>query len=136
MFGANGLGGLMRKFALAAAAIISLTSCATTTSHPASKNRDLITADEIANSNASNAYEAIERLRPAFLRTRGSQSLQNTAPPSAMVYLDGMRYGPVTSLAQIPAMGVISIQYMSALEASQRFGLGNEGGAILVATKH
>lgn len=125
----------MRHFALVAAALISL-GCASKPGHVAPQNRNLITVDEIASSNAGNAYEVIERLRPAFLRTRGAQSFGNAPPPSPLVYLDGMRYGPLASLTQIPAMGVVSIQYLSALDASQRFGLGNEGGAILVVTKH
>ena len=126
----------MRTLAIVTAALISTAACASNTPRSAPSNRNLITADEIAKSNASTAYDAIERLRPAFLRTRGAQSLQNPTPVAPLVYLDGMRYGGVAALAQIPAMGIISIQYLSALDASQRFGLGNEGGAILVSTKH
>jgi hypothetical protein len=126
----------MRNFVLVVAALASLACGASKGSRVAPTNRNLITADEIERSNASTAYEIVERLRPAFLRTRGSQSIQNPTPLSPIVYLDGMRYGQVASLAQIPAIGVISIQYMNAVDASQRFGLGNEGGAILVSTKH
>ena len=125
----------MRNFVIVGAALISL-ACANKGPRVTPPDRNLITADEIARSNGSTAYEVIERLRPAFLRTRGSQSIQNPVPLSPIVYVDGMRYGAVGTLAQIPAMGIVSIQYMSAVDASQRFGLGNEGGAILVATKH
>ena len=125
----------MRNFVLVVAALVSL-ACGSKAPRVPAPDRNLITADEIAKSNGSTAYEVVERLRPAFLRTRGSQSIQNPTPLSPIVYLDGMRYGPVSSLAQIPAMGIVSIQYMNAVDASQRFGLGNEGGAILVATKH
>ncbi len=125
----------MRNVVLVVAALVSL-ACASKAGRIVPPNRNVITADEIAKSNASSAYEIIERLRPAFLRTRGSQSIQNPAPVSPVVYLDGMRFGPVSSLAQIPAIGVVSIQYLNAIDASQRFGLGNEGGAILVSTKH
>jgi hypothetical protein len=126
----------MRKSAIVAAALISLAACGGKPAHVAPQSRNLITADEIANSNASNAYEVVERLRPTFLRTRGPQSIQNPEPVTPMVYVDGMRYGSLRSLMQVPAMGIISIQYLSALDASQRFGLGNEGGAILITTKH
>lgn len=126
----------MRNFAIVAAALVSLAACGGKTGHVAPQNRNLITADEIAKSNASNAYEAVERLRPAFLRTRGPQSIQNPEPVTPVIYVDGMRFGALHSLAQVPALGILSIQYLSALDASQRFGLGNEGGAILVTTKH
>jgi hypothetical protein len=125
----------MRNFVLVVAALASL-ACVNKAPGAPTPNRNLITADEIAKSNGSTAYEVIQRLRPAFLRTRGSQSIQNPAPLSPIVYLDGMRFGPVSSLAQIPALGIMTIEYMNAVDASQRFGLGNEGGAILVATKH
>ena len=126
----------MRRFVIVAAALVSLAACGAKTGHVAPQNRNLITADEIAKSNASNAYEAVERLRPAFLRTRGPQSIQNPEPVTPMIYVDGMRFGTLQSLTQVPALGIISIQYLSAIDASQRFGLGNEGGAIIITTKH
>lgn len=126
----------MRTFAIAAAALLTLGACAAKGRHVAPQDRNLITADEIARSNATNAYEAVERLRPAFLRTRGSQSIQNQAPPTPMIYIDGMRYGPLQTLSSIPAIGIVSIQYLNAIEATQRYGFGHEGGAIMITTKH
>ena len=127
----------MRRLAIVAAALLAFGACKTNPQHRvAAVNRNLITADEIAKSNASNAYEAVERLRPAFLQTRGPQSIQNAAPPTPNVYVDGMRYGAVQSLQSLPAISIIKIEYMNALDATQRFGIGNDGGAILVTTKH
>ena len=117
--------------------LLAFVACGPTKSgRAAPQSRNLITADEIAKSNASNAYDAVERLRPAFLQTRGPQSIQNTAPPTPMVYVDGMRYGALQSLMSLPTISIISIQYLNALDATQRFGMGNDGGAILVTTKH
>lgn len=126
----------MRVLAIATAALLALGACTGQPSHVAPRDRNLITADEIARSNASNAYEAVERLRPAFLRTRGAQSIQNPEPPTPMIYLDGIRFGPLQTLSSIPAIGILSIQYMNAVDATQRFGMGHEGGAILITTKH
>jgi hypothetical protein len=127
----------MRTLVTAVAALLALAACGPTKpGHAAPQNRYLITADEIAKSNASNAYEAVERLRPAFFQTRGSQSIQNSAPPTPMVYVDGMKYGALQSLMTLPAISIISIQYMNALDATQRFGIGNDGGAIVVTTRH
>lgn len=126
----------MRRLAIAAAALFTLGACHPKSTHSAPHDRNLITADEIERSNATNAYEAVERLRPAFLRTRGSQSIQNQNPPTPMIYIDGMRYGPLSTLSSVPAISIISIQYLDALEATQRFGFGNDGGAIIVTTKH
>ena len=126
----------MRTFAIAAAALLTLGGCSPKSARVAPQDRNLITADEIAKSNATNAYEAVERLRPAFLRTRGSQSLQNQEPPTPMVYVDGMRYGTLQTLASVPTIGIVTIQYLNAIEATQRYGFGNEGGAIMIVTKH
>jgi hypothetical protein len=126
----------MRTFAIAAAVLLTLGACGPKSQHVTPQDRNLITADEIAKSNATNAYEAVERLRPAFLRTRGSQSLQNQEPPTPMIYIDGMRYGPLQTLSSVPAVGIVTIQYLNAIEATQRFGFGNEGGAIMITTKH
>lgn len=100
------------------------------------RDRYLITSDEIARSNASTALEAVERLRPAFLTTRGPTSIQNPSPPTPIIYLDGIRYGATPILATIPALGIATIEYLPPIEAGMRFGLGHDGGAILVATKH
>ena len=53
-----------------------------------------------------------------------------------MVYVDGMRYGTLQTLATVPTIGIVSIQYLNAIEATQRYGFGNEGGAIMIVTKH
>ena len=126
----------MSRIVTVAAALIGLAGCGPHATHAASQNRNLITADEITRSNASNAMEAVERLRPSFLRTRGAQSMQNSEPPTPIVYVDGMRYGTLQTLATIPALSIFSIEYMNAIDASQRFGMGHEGGAIVVSTRH
>ena len=126
----------MSRITIIAAALIGLAGCGPHATHVVPQNRNLITSDEIARSNATNAMEAVERLRPSFLRTRGAQSMQNTEPPTPIVYVDGMRYGTLQTLSTIPALNIFSIEYMNAIDASQRFGLGHEGGAIVVNTRH
>lgn len=126
----------MSRIAIVAAALIGLAACAPHSTRAASQNRNLITADEIERSNASNAMEAIERLRPAFLRTRGAQSIRNAEPSTPIVYVDGMRYGTLQSLSTIAALSIFSIEYMNAIDASQRFGMGHGGGAIVISTRH
>ncbi len=126
----------MSRIAIVAAALIGLAGCGPHATHAAAQNRNLITADEIERSNASNAMEAVERLRPAFLRTRGAQSIRNAEPPTPIVYVDGMRYGTLQTLSTIPAISIFSIEYMNAIDASQRFGMGHEGGAIVINTRH
>ncbi|MFL5575189.1 MAG: hypothetical protein ACJ79S_04350 [Gemmatimonadaceae bacterium] len=97
---------------------------------------NLITADEIAGANVANAYEAVAKLRHSFLDDRGRNSILNASAPSLPnVYLDGMPYGPLSSLSTIPAGDVLAIRLYRAWEATTKYGTGNPAGVIEVTTK-
>ena len=98
-------------------------------------SRNILTSAEIDKTNAVSALDAVRSLRPHFLNTRGSQSIQDPTPIQPVVYLDGMRLGPPSTMAMINASSVMTIEYISSIEASSRFGLGHQGGAILVSTR-
>ena len=128
----------MHSMKLARAALVlalAMVGCTSGGHRTGVRDRNLITADEILRVNANTAYEAVERLRPAFLTTRGANSIQDPTPVTPVVYLDGLRYGPAASMSTIPAMGIASIQYLPPIEAGMRYGLGHEGGAILIVSK-
>ncbi len=81
-----------------------------------------------------NALEAIMRLRPAWLRPRGRTSLRNDERSYAMVMLDDVLYGSVDSLREIPVENIDRISFMSAADATTRYGTGYFGGIIHVHT--
>jgi hypothetical protein len=88
------------------------------------------------------AYDIVRVLRPSMLTSRGittarsqSQSRVWEADHGIKVYLDGIRYGGVESLATIPANTVREIRWLSAGDATIRYGTGNVAGAIVVATR-
>ena len=85
-------------------------------------------------SSAPDAYSVVDRLRPQWLRSRGAASLQNPRPEYPVVYLDGTRWGPVESLREIHSNSVSEIRFISATQATNRFGTGHMAGAILVAS--
>lgn len=100
----------------------------------------LITAAEIGpiRHEMPTAYELIQRLRPQFLRSRGTTSLGGSAgssKPTALVVVDGSPRGDLSALRQVSAMSIEEIRYLSAADASIRFGTGYTGGAILVTTR-
>lgn len=96
--------------------------------------RDLITAEELAASDARNVYDAIRELRPSFLQAHGTAS---TSPVTARVYVDGTPLGEgLDVLRHMRPTDVVEIRYLSGPDATQRFGTGNPAGAILVKTKH
>ena len=100
---------------------------------------DVLTAAEIATTDAQNAYDAISLKRPFFLKSRGPRSLlpspvgQTTEYP--IVYLDGMYYGELESLRYIAVAHIQEIQYLDFNAATLRFGTGRTGGIVLVITK-
>ena len=109
--------------------------------HPASglgfRDRTILTSEEIrlAGASSQTAYDAIAQLRPEYLRSRGRSSLRSAAPPTAVVYVNDIRYGDLLSLKAISIEGVHMIAYMSASDATTRFGTDHLGGAILITTK-
>ena len=115
--------------------ILALAACASGTRSGESRRLDLITRDEIVQTGATNALEAIERLRPQFLRPRGGTSIregQVQSPPQ--VFVDGLEVGGPEALRDIPASLVLSIQYSPNRDTEARLGSGQYGGVIRVST--
>jgi hypothetical protein len=99
-------------------------------------NRDLITREQVdANPGAQDAYEVVQRLRPDFLRERGAMSL-NSVRAVAVVYLDGVRRGGPEVLKTIRAQELEEIRFISATDATTRWGTDHAGGAIDVKLRH
>lgn len=81
----------------------------------------------------SNAYNLVQRLRPNWLRKRGPSSVSN--PGDILVYIDGSRQGPPSTLRQIDIINVESMEFLSDNEATTRYGSGHDHGVILVHLK-
>lgn len=97
------------------------------------RTSEVLTAEEIATVNAVSAYAAVEQLRPAFLRSRGNQSLSGTYYP--VVYVNGQRWGELEQLKALQANEIVSIRRLSASEAQSRYGLDHMGGVLDVTTR-
>lgn len=90
------------------------------------RDPNLITAEELADYHNLDCYDAVRRLRPRWLQGRAGDPT---------VVRDGSHLGPASEyLAQIRVGQVASIRYLSATEATMRFGTGVNGGAIVVTT--
>jgi hypothetical protein len=82
-----------------------------------------------------NAYEAVQKLRPAMLRQRQVASANAQSMGELVVYVDNNRYGDAESLRSISASSIAVLRYYSASEAQTKWGSGHPGGAIEVVTK-
>jgi CRISPR/Cas system-associated exonuclease Cas4 (RecB family) len=116
---------------------LSLTACAAAASYReapvASARRDVITAAEIVAARVTDVYQAVNQLRPEFLRRRGDLAF-NYAPSAVQVYVDDLPFGTSEALRLIPLDQVRLIRYISPVEADLRFGGRHVSGAILVTT--
>ncbi len=93
------------------------------------RDSNLITADELSGLSVGNAYEAVRRLRPAWLLARGRS-------PLPVVYRNDTRWGDdPRSLESIQIDIVSEMRFMSATDATTRYGSGFTGGLILVVAR-
>lgn len=93
------------------------------------RDRNLITAEELADYMSLNCYEVIRRLRPTWLQRRGSEQ-------NPVVYQDGSRAGLADQiLNSIPVNEVESLRYRDSSDATTRYGTGHGAGAIEVTTR-
>jgi hypothetical protein len=97
------------------------------------RSGNLITEAEIAETAARDGYHAVQLLRPQWFRVRGASSMSATSEPA--VYLNGQRIGELRSLGTIQATAIREMRFLTAAEATTRYGTGHEAGAIIVLTK-
>lgn len=103
--------------------------------------RNILTSAQIAETAATNAYEAVERLKSHWLRIRGTSAM----PPAGgvarfeenpiLVYMDDQRLGGIEELRRIEIAVVKYIRYYSPAEASARWGFNHGGGVIYVSSR-
>ena len=129
----------LRLACAATIVVLGVAACASSSSSSASggpkPSPNLITADEIARVNVQNAYEAVQKLRPAMLRQRQVASANAQATGELLIYMDNNRLGDVEQLRQISASSIASLRYFSASEAQTKWGSGHPGGVIEILTK-
>ena len=99
-------------------------------------NPDIITRAEL-DGVSGNAYDAINTLRPAFLRERGVQSVVNDpgADRRAEVWVEGARFGDASSLRSIDTGSILEIRYYSPNDAASRFRASARNGVIAITMK-
>jgi hypothetical protein len=112
-----------------------LASCASSGSRSGGRDRDIITAEEIADVQVATAYDIVQTLRPEYLRTRGLRSMGASQPQGAVVYVDNVRRGGPESLRTLPRESVLEIRYLNGADATTMYGTNHGDGAILVRTR-
>lgn len=123
----------MRPLALVMASVL-LVGCASGSGSDSGPNRsrDVITEAELAEQPSGTAHDAVSRLRPGWLRSRGRTIGQESLP---RVFVDGRDFGPLATLSQFRIENISEIRFISARDATTRYGTGYPGGIISITTK-
>jgi hypothetical protein len=135
---------IRRSFAIAM--LVAAGACASggasTGDTSSSTSRYAISQAELPSTGTETAYDAIQRLRPDFLRPRPSQSYNlqpdggasGPAPAPALI-VNGQRAGDISDLRQIAATSLKSVRYYTIEQAKRKFGMQYAGGAIEIEYK-
>lgn len=130
----------MRRLILLSILLSALAGCASaggqkSAPSAATSPRQVLTQEEIlAAGGVATALDAVRRLRPQFIRSRGVTSLRNPTADQVVVYVNGIRAGGVQALEQIPAQDVREIRHVNARDATTKYGTGHTGGVLEVIT--
>jgi hypothetical protein len=111
--------------------LLALVACAGGTQASAGGSGNVLLRSELDAAGSVNAYEAVRRLRPAYLRDRGPTSIVNaSARTRPVVFVDATEYGEIESLSAFPASRVEEIRYYPGPEAVTKFGSTYGAGVI------
>ena len=97
-----------------------------------STNPTLITSAEIRRTGASNVYDALLQLRPAFLATRGAISFRNEPPLQFAVVIDRRVIGGLEELRAMEVTDVASVRRLTVAEVFQLTGVAVSAGGVEV----
>ena len=113
-----------------------LPACSTGgTGERTTRNRNLITEEELAPFTQGSAYEAIQNLRPRWLRADRVVNTRGAGNVHPRLVVDGMPRGDLDQLRAISVNNIREIRFMNSADATTRFGTGYAAGAIEVITK-
>lgn len=159
-----------RSAALAAVALLAAcasgsqsTSTSSAASQGGTQRRYTLTAVELQEAGTSNLFDALQKLRPEFLRQRGSQTIAAVPMPTTSrglggataadqpkpgtgnalpltsqplrVYENETLLGGVEELRRIDTKVVIEVRFVPGPEAGVRYGTNHSGGVIFVRTQ-
>jgi hypothetical protein len=99
------------------------------------RRRDVITRDELMESGATNLYDAVDRLRPQWMRARGATNLGGSAGTAVVVYQGNTQLGGLDALRSITLEFAEELRFLDSSQASNTLpGLGSRAvaGAIVI----
>lgn len=109
-----------------------VTGCASgqQTARTAPAERNVLTQQEIEQSQSITAYDMIRALRPRWLSERGVTSFRSNNP--IMLYVNDNRVGTIERLRDYAPRDLREARFLDATQATQRFGTGHRSGAVML----
>jgi hypothetical protein len=100
------------------------------------RNSDVITAAALADPvvRSGDVLEAVRRLRPQFLVTRGAVSIVGKNAGVVHASIDFAPLIPVEYLKRVRVAEISEIRYLNARDAALRFGTSAATGGVIVVT--
>jgi len=126
---------LIRLTTGVAVAFLLACASATTQGHTERGSSNTLTQDQLASTNAEYVYDAVVRLRPTWLSSRGPTSVTDATPTSVSVFAGGSLLGKAEALKDVRVLDVREVKYWDAASASARFGMGHPRGVIEITRK-
>lgn len=114
------------------------------TERPLPRNSYFISAERIAASGATTAWEALRQMvpivhfresrgRPARISRRGTASIY--LDDQLRVIVDNIRVYDIKLLELMPAEDILTIEVLSGLDATTYYGASSTSGVIIIQTK-
>jgi hypothetical protein len=91
---------------------------------------EVLSREEMLNEHFTNVYDAVVALRSGWLTVRGTDSF--TQPSQVWVYYDQTRLGSVDEMRSVLVSSVASLRHYNGVDATMRWGVGHNAGAIQI----
>jgi len=99
------------------------------------RDRNRLTAEDLVPVEGFTAWDAVQRLRPMWLRPGGIRNSANPAGHYPAVFVDQSPFGDLDALNRFRVANIEEIRYMNATDATIRYGGAFQGGVILITMK-
>ena len=83
----------------------------------------------------SSVFEAVRALRPRWMQARSGATFSSPQRQTPRVYVDGQLRGELDEMWTMLPSEVGEVRFMSASDATTRFGTNHVAGAIVITTR-
>jgi hypothetical protein len=112
---------------------VALTACAAAGGGPM-RSSNVLTREDLEAVQVSSVYDAVQRLRPQWMSHPLAPSGQPGSNP-ILVYVDRHQVGTLEELRHLTVDQVEMLEFVSASDATTRYGTGHTSGIIEVTTR-